>query len=69
MKADIETPKRLGSMDSPNVFRFRHMNFSVGKGDSKKYLLRDVSGTVKGGRKLHFVSAFDTSPENAALSH
>ena len=43
--------KGLSSLDSPNVFKFRNMNFVVGNGDKRKYLLKDVSGTVKGGRK------------------
>jgi ABC-type multidrug transport system ATPase subunit len=47
-----QTTKRLGSMDSPNVFKFRNMNFVVGNGDNQKHLLRDVSGTVKGGHVL-----------------
>ena len=49
--AEKQLTKSLSSLDSPNVFKFRHMNFVVGSGDKEKYLLRDVSGTVKGGRK------------------
>lgn len=40
------------TMESPNVFRFRNINFIVGQGEKQKYLLRDVSGTVKGGHVL-----------------
>ena len=35
-----------------SVFRFKNVNFVAGKGDSKKHLLQNVSGTVKYGREL-----------------
>lgn len=38
-------------MDS-SVLKFKNVNFTVGKGDKKKYLLTDVNGTVKWGRVL-----------------
>ena len=40
-----------GSGMESSVFRFKDLNFTVGKGDKEKYILRDVSGTVKWGRK------------------
>ena len=40
-----------GAMDS-SVLRFKDVNFVVGKGDKEKYILQDVSGKVKWGRKF-----------------
>ena len=47
--------KRSSSQHSgmqSSVFRFKNVNFVAGKGDNKKHLLQNVSGTVKYGRKL-----------------
>ena len=34
-----------------SVFRFKNIKFVAGKGDKQKTLLKNVSGTVKYGRK------------------
>lgn len=53
MHANVyDAEEQKTTMNSPNVFRFRHLNFTVGSGDKQKHLLRDVSGTVKGGHVL-----------------
>jgi len=54
-----KTVKRLHSshdsgMES-SVFRFKNVNFVVGKGDAKKNILTDVSGTVKFGREYYCI--------------
>ena len=52
--------RRLHSSQSSgmesSVLRFKNVNFIVGKGDKKKNILSDVSGTVKWGRKFACVS-------------
>lgn len=50
--AEKQLTKNLSSIDSPNVFKFRNMNFVVGSGNEEKHLLKDVSGKVKGGQVL-----------------
>jgi hypothetical protein len=48
--------KRLHSSHSSgmesSILRFKNVNFVVGKGEKEKHILRDVSGTVKWGRKF-----------------
>lgn len=48
--------KRLQSAHSSgmesSIFRFKNVNFIVGSKDKEKYILRDVSGTVKWGHVL-----------------
>lgn len=47
--------KRLNSAHSgmeSSVFRFKDVNFTVGKAEKQKYLLTDVNETVKWGRVL-----------------
>ena len=57
-----ETPKAAEEHETPryhsshsgmesSVLRFKNVNFIVGKGDTEKHILDDVSGTVKWGRK------------------
>ena len=63
-KEDEDTPsgsqhsgvRRLHSahssgMDS-SVFRFKNVNFTVGKGENEKYILQDISAKIKWGRKF-----------------
>ena len=66
-------PKRINSSHSgmeSSVFRFKEVNFTVGKDDKKKYLLTDVSETVKWGRVLASKS-WDAPSEqlNISASH
>ena len=42
---------RRSGMES-SILKFTNVNFTVGKGDKKKYLLTDVNATVKWGRVL-----------------
>jgi hypothetical protein len=48
--------KRYNSQQSSgmetSVFRFQNVNFIVGQGDKRRYLLKDVSGIVRFGRKF-----------------
>lgn len=41
---------RSSGMES-SVFRFQNVNFTVGEGDKKRFLLKDVSGKVRFGRE------------------
>lgn len=43
--------KRRGGMES-SVLKFSNVNFTVGKGDKKKYLLENVNATVHWGHVL-----------------
>lgn len=47
-------PKRFSNskLMENSVFRFQNVNFTVGEGDKKKYLLKDVTGKVKWGHVL-----------------
>jgi hypothetical protein len=52
--------RRLNSAQSSgmesSVLRFKDVNFVVGKGEKQRNILTDVTGTVKWGRKYHFIS-------------
>jgi hypothetical protein len=42
---------RQSGMDS-SMFRFKNLNFTIGKGEKEKHIIQDVSGAIKSGRKL-----------------
>lgn len=42
--------QKSSGMES-SVLKYKNVNYIVGKGDKQKYILRDVSGVVKFGRK------------------
>jgi ABC-type multidrug transport system ATPase subunit len=44
--------RAMSSGMESSIFRFQNVNFVAGKGDAKKHLLKDVSGTVKFGHVL-----------------
>jgi hypothetical protein len=52
LKMDSSTHKssHRSAMDS-SVFRFNDINFTVGSGDKRRFLLENVNGKVKWGRK------------------
>ena len=49
--ANMSSDMRRSGMES-SILKFSNVNFTVGKGDKKKYLLTDVNATVKYGRVL-----------------
>ena len=49
--ATMSSDMRRSGMES-SILKFSNVNFTVGKGDKQKYLLTDVTATVKWGRVL-----------------
>jgi hypothetical protein len=51
MDSSTHLSTHRSGMDS-SVFRFHDINFTVGNGDKRRFLLENVNGKVKWGRKL-----------------